>query len=135
MGFGLLGIVVGAVEESVAFFDSLIGSQPCYILIDGSQMRTLYTVSAADSAGTFQSPNPTKGISWPEASFTFFVVTMIKIVGRFSSVILETRETTVQILKIDSLSEVKVSTAVGGPSGFGGDTVGTLRQVEATIAD
>lgn len=47
----------------------------------------LYTVSAADSAGTFHSPNPTNGIDLPDASFTVFVdaifwMTSIVLAGR-----------------------------------------------------
>jgi hypothetical protein len=69
-GLLLVLVVVCAIEQPVADLDSLELRQSLYhrrVCLAGN--LTLYTVSAAWSAGTFQRPKPTSGMLWPEASW------------------------------------------------------------------
>lgn len=69
--FGLVLIVVRTIEETIADFDGLHSEvSSCAPPLPLATLLTLYTISAALLAGTFQRPKPTRGICWPEASLT-----------------------------------------------------------------
>lgn len=81
-------IVVCTIEETIPDFDCLLRaingvSHSPYVFscVYTLVPLTLYTVSAAVSLGTFQSPNPTRGISRPEARvtvvFPIFLISML----------------------------------------------------------